>query len=121
MRARYVALALAVLAVAGAGCMLITGGTDGYSAAKTSAATCTSAADCGDGGNVCCLSVSSSTTSVVGACQSSCTVALPQLCKTSGECGEAGACSVLSCTVDGSPLTIPLQACGAVQGCKAAP
>jgi hypothetical protein len=120
MRGRYLALALTLVAVAAAGCMLITGSTDGYSAPKASAGTCASAADCGDGGNVCCLSVSNSTTSVVGACQSACTVALPQLCKANAECGDAGPCSMLSCTVDGSPLTIPLQACGTVQGCTAA-
>ena len=121
MGGRYVALALTLVAVAAAGCMLVTGSTDGYSAAKPSAGTCSSAADCGDGGGVCCLSVSNSTTSVVGACQQACTVSLPQLCKANAECGDAGPCNMLSCTVDGSPLTVPLQACGTVQGCTVSP
>ena len=118
MRRRVTALVVTGVVVAAAGCMLVTGGTDGYSAPKASAGTCSSAADCGDAGSVCCLSLSNSTTSVVGSCQSSCTLSLPQLCKTSAECGDAGPCSMLSCTVDGSPVTVPLQACGSVQGCK---
>jgi hypothetical protein len=117
MRAAFL-VALASVMVAAAGCLIITGSTDGYTAAQSGQVTCTSAAQC-DGGAVCCLSVSNSTTSVVGACQSTCTTSLPQLCTTNAECGDAGPCAMLSCTVDGSPVAVTIQACGTVQGCKA--
>jgi hypothetical protein len=109
----------------GAGCILITGGTDGYTqaGAGSAGASCMSAADCGDGGSVCCLIVTAQTTSTAGTCASTCAIAYPtaypQLCKTSAECADAGPCNMLSCTVDASGTGIPftLQACGMVQGC----
>ncbi len=113
------AAALAASCLIAGGCMIITGGTDGYSAAQTGApGSCTSASQC-DGGSVCCLSVSSSMSSmaVSGTCQSSCTTSLPQLCTTNAECHDAGPCTPLSCAVDGSPVAVTLQACGTVQGC----
>ena len=119
--ARLLALAMVAASVAAAGCMIVTGSTDGYSAAPTPGpAACTSAAQC-DGGHVCCLSATSSMSSmaVTGSCQSTCTTSLPQLCTTSTECADGGPCSMLSCTVDGSPVMVSIQACGTVQGCSA--
>lgn len=78
-----------------------------------------SSADCSDAG-VCCLNAQASVASVVGACQASC-AKLPQLCSKTAECGEAGACSMLSCTVDAGGISIPvtLKACGTFAGCQA--
>lgn len=103
----------------GAGCMLVTGGTDGYTQAggsRSAGASCMSAADCGDGGDVCCLIVTAQTMSTAGTCASTCAIptTYPQLCKMSAECGDAG-CN--SCTVDAGGVPVMLQVCGTVEGC----
>jgi hypothetical protein len=126
MRGALVSLVLITGLSFGAGCILITGGTDGYTQAGGAAAagaSCMSAANCGDGGNVCCLVVTAQTMSTAGTCASTCAIsypqAYPQLCMTSAECGDAGPCNMLSCTVDAGGTDIPftLQACGTVPGC----
>ncbi len=122
MRAMF-ATALAVVLLLG-GCMLFTGGTDGYSGTSSGSAgsSCTSASSCGDGGEVCCLVLSPSATSTSGTCQPTCSIpsAYPQLCATSAECGDAGPCTKQSCSasVNGTSVPISLQACGVVPGCK---
>jgi hypothetical protein len=122
MRAVAGVVVAVVLVVCG-GCILITGGTGGYSSADTGAseATCTSAANCGDGGMVCCLVVTASTTSTSGTCQPTCTTTYTQLCATTAECGEAGACSMQACMLDagGTAVSFTLQACGTVPFCTA--
>jgi hypothetical protein len=122
---RTILVSVAVAAWLGlAGCMLFTGGTDGYSAAGGGSAgqSCTSAADCGDAGSVCCLVVSASTPSTNGTCAPTCNIpsSYPQLCATNAECGDAGPCTMQSCTVSvsGTSVPVPLQACGTVPGCK---
>lgn len=133
MRSALAALVAAVTVAAGAlgaGCVIITGSTDGYSAKGTGGGdaggdgggaavslACVSSADCGDGGNVCCVVVSSSLTSTNTACQAApCTGILPaQLCKTSAECGNTGLCTTQSCNFGSASVTI--QACGTVSGC----
>jgi len=124
MRA-LLATALAVGLLLG-GCMLFTGGTDGYSGGSSGSgggASCTSASSCGDGGEVCCLVVSPSATSASGTCQPTCSIpsSYPQLCATSAECGDAGPCSSQSCTANVNGTSVqspPLQLCGTVPGCK---
>jgi hypothetical protein len=133
MRSAFAALVAAVTVAAGAvgiGCVIVTGSTEGYRAqgsgggeggadgASVSLA-CVSSADCGDGGNVCCVVVSSSLTSTNTACQAApCTGILPaQLCKTSAECGKTGLCTTQSCNFGSASVTI--QACGNVSGCTA--
>jgi hypothetical protein len=107
------------------GCMVFTGSTDNYSSPDTDAGggSCTSASNCGDGGQVCCLVESASATSTSGTCEPTCTIpsSYPQLCATNAECGDAGACTKQSCTVNLSGTSIPVsvQACGIVAGCKA--
>jgi hypothetical protein len=126
MRGALVSFLLVAGLSFGAGCVLITGGTDGYTQAGGAAAagaSCTSAANCGDGGNVCCLIVTAQTMSTAGTCASTCAItvptAYPQLCKTSAECGDAGPCNLLTCTVDagGTGYPVTLQACGMIPGC----
>jgi len=131
MRSVIAGLVAAVTVAAGtvgAGCVIVTGSTDGYrqygsgggdgggDGASVSLA-CVSSADCGDGGNVCCVVVSSSFTSINTVCQAApCTGIFPaQLCKTSAECDKTtGLCTTQSCTLSSSPVTI--QACGIVSG-----
>ncbi len=98
----------------GAGCVIFTGsGGPGVSLA------CVSSADCGDGGNVCCVVVNASLTSANTACQAGpCTGILPaQLCKTSRECGKGGLCTTQSCPFGAASVII--AACGNVNGCTA--
>jgi hypothetical protein len=130
MRSALAAVVAAVTVAAGtvgAGCVIITGSTDGYTpsdgggdgggdGAKVSLA-CVSSADCGDGGNVCCVVVNSSFTSTNTACQAApCSgVVSAQLCKTSAECGKAGLCTTQSCNFGSASVTI--QACGTVSLC----
>lgn len=131
MRAAIAALVAAVTvaaAAAGAGCVIITGSTDGYhgpdaggdgagSDGPAVSLACVSSADCGDGGSVCCVVVSSSLTSANTACQAApCSGILPaQLCKTTAECGKAGLCTTQACNFGTTNVTI--QACGSVAGC----
>ena len=132
MRSAFAALVAAVTVAAGvvgAGCVIVTGSTDGYRAqgsgggdgggdgAAVSLA-CVSAADCGDGGNVCCVVVNASNSSTNTVCQAApCTGLLPaQLCKTSAECGKTGLCTTQSCNFGAS---VTIQACGLVSGCTA--
>ncbi len=113
MRAALATTVLAVAATAG-GCVILTGSTDGYSLVDAGA--CTSAADCGDGGKVCCLVVMTSGAS--NTCQAGpCGGAVPvQLCSSGTECGDAGACLTQLCSIGGH--TYPSQkACGTIPGC----
>jgi hypothetical protein len=115
---RAIGVALAVLVALAGGCVIFTGSSDGYSVNEAGTPTCASAADC-RGGAVCCLVVTSSTTSTAGTCMSSCSTSYPQLCAKSSECGDAGSCSMLSCSVDagGVGVSVSIQACGTVPGC----
>ena len=119
MRAAAVGLALGA-AVTG-GCVLFTGSTDGYSAIEAGGSSCTSTASCEDGG-LCCLMATSSAKVPSGTCLASCSVTFPQLCTTNAECGDAGPCSMQTCTIDGGGgLSFMLQACGQVPDCTASP
>lgn len=125
--AAVVAALTVAASAAAAGCVIITGNGDGYHGSDAGAdggsdgpgvsLACVSAADCGDGGNVCCVVVNSSLTSANTACQAApCTGVLPaQLCKTSAECGKAGLCTTQSCNFGAASVTI--EACGNVAGC----
>jgi len=115
------ALAMVVAGSAFVGCILVTSGTDGYSVVDSGASSCMAAADC-EAGSVCCLVVNAASTSTAGTCASSCSLSYPQLCKATSECGDAGACTKQSCTVDaGGGLSVTLQACGLLPVCQAAP
>jgi hypothetical protein len=122
MRASVIGVLLAAVVVGvGAGCILFTGGTEGYALMDSGASSCSSAAEC-EAGSVCCLIVSAATTSTAGTCAASCAQSYPQLCTTTPECGDAGACTKQSCTIDGGEgISVPLQACGLLPLCKATP
>lgn len=120
-------IAAAMVAAGAAGCILFTGSTDGYHPADAggdgglgdgagNSFQCASAADCGDGGAVCCVVVSSSSVTANTVCQMApCSVA--QLCKTTAECGKAGLCTNQSCTF--GTATVTIGACGVVMNCTA--
>jgi hypothetical protein len=125
-RLLWIALALAALAALfGAGCMLVTGSTDGY-VERT----------CGcQAGQVCCLTISLDDGGVgdggvgdggLGAgavashtsCQDqACSQAdfQIQMCSSSAECGNGGTCFTESCSYQGANVT--LQACSLVPTC----
>jgi hypothetical protein len=125
------AAALSVLVgtagVVAAGCVIFTGSTDGYRPVDAGgeggeggpglSLACVSSADCGDGGQVCCVVLSGSLTTANTTCQAGpCGGILPaQLCKTSTECGKAGLCTTQSCNFGTGSVTI--EACGTVNGC----
>lgn len=104
MRGRVLLACFMVASIAGAGCILVTGSTNGYTEA-TSDAGCTSAADCDGGGQVCCLS----TTALTSSCQvAPCGI---QLCAKSSECaGES--CVAQSCVIE--TMTYKVEACGKI-------
>lgn len=128
MRRRgFLAGALSLGTLAAAGCVLVTGSTDGYELADAGGAAeveagvciaesgvcfdtqCVSKADCGDAGQVCCLGISGET------CQASCAFGSVQLCASSVECGSAGACIYQECETP--TLTYSGSICGLVPGC----
>jgi hypothetical protein len=110
MSARITALALLLVCTAGAGCLLITGSTNGYTQAGSEAGTsCEASSECDEGGEICCLS----SVTLSGACQKgACAEKAAQLCGDNKECGDA-ACVLQSCSLDGS-TPVELRACGLV-------
>jgi hypothetical protein len=121
-------------ALAVGGCVLITGGTGGYTEGDAGAdgspfgdsgSSCAAAANC-NAGQICCLSIDPVTLSAVGSCEPGPTCAQKlQLCTTNAECGDAGAsdggaCVRQQCEFGGAPSTFSL--CGQVlPHCAAAP
>jgi hypothetical protein len=106
------------------GCVLFTGSTDGYSlldSGSSASASCSSVASCGAVG-ICCLASNPSGPSVSGVCLPSCSIALPQLCTTSAECGDAVPCLLQRCTFDGgTDIGVSVHLCGTSTGCVAIP
>lgn len=92
----------ALLAVAG--CMLVTGSTDGYAEVDAGCGCATA--------EVCCIDVDAETTKCSAACDDPST----QLCGSSEECGDAGACVPQTCSVFGQKL--PISTCGTLVGCQ---
>lgn len=119
MRAAWFVAALAAAAgsigVVAAGCILVTGGTDGYTAVDSGTpdvfAQCITAANCkGDGANnVCCLVIG---TTVGTACLPTCAPlpAAVQLCETNAECQGQELCISQACSA--GMLSFQLNACG---------
>jgi hypothetical protein len=101
------------MALTVAGCVLITGGTDGYSAAEggVSGVGCQTPADCH--GQVCCFVLGDGGVPST-ACQATCP-AWEQSCAVGSDCGEGGACLAQSCTVEGT--TVQVTTCGAISFC----
>jgi hypothetical protein len=104
-----------------AGCILVTGGTDGYSALDAGPTTqCLTAADCkgGAAGDVCCLVLSGSPGFY---CQRTCEPipSAVQVCSTTAECQGQESCIAQECEV--GDASFPLTACGLqpALGCSA--
>jgi hypothetical protein len=120
-----------------AGCVIVTGSTDGYQLTAASSTFdagaeageagsgltlgCVSAADCSGGGDgaasVCCLSLTSTTSAATECGPSPCGGTFSvQLCKLTSECAsDSGTCTSQSCSFGTASVTI--QACGTVFGC----
>jgi hypothetical protein len=116
-----------------AGCAIVTGSTDGFHVpveagcaeggpdGSCGAPACTSSADCGDGGAVCCLVTIAGIRTTSTCMQGSCVGAVPvQVCRVGAgaggdECADGGTCTMQSCP--GFPVSI--QACGILPGCTA--
>jgi hypothetical protein len=122
--ARLLSIALALAALAallGAGCMLVTGSTDGY-VERT----------CGcQSGQVCCLTLplgdagvgegglGDGAVSSFTSCQDqACSKSDFQMCSSSAECGNGGTCFTENCSYHGADIT--LQACSLVPTCTLA-
>jgi hypothetical protein len=114
-----------------AGCILVTGGTAGYTApdagfdagaeagfgdGSSGSLTCLSAGDCAEAGVVCCVDLSAS--APVMRCQAPpCGGAYPiQLCTSSTECGDAGACTSQSCMLGAA--VVSQRICGETPSCS---
>jgi hypothetical protein len=126
------ALAAIATGTAVASCLLITGGTGGYGLAPPDAGicafdvaslgitdlscACASSADC-DGEPYCCFAVNTSSLSAGSSCRSTpCDASIgAQLCKTTSEC--LGASCVAQVCGFGTAVSIPVQACGSLDGC----
>jgi hypothetical protein len=103
---------LAVVTVGG--CILVTGGTNGYTSAEggsLSGQSCQSPKDCN--GGPCCFVLSDaglpSTT-----CQASCP-AWEQSCTDALDCGDGGSCLTQTCTVEG--MSGQVATCGPIPVC----
>jgi hypothetical protein len=113
MRAAGV-IAVAVVVGALGGCVLVTGGTNGYTSPEGGTLTgqgCQTPKDCS--GTPCCFVLDDagvpSTT-----CQASCP-AWEQSCGVGSDCGDGGSCLAQSCTVEGT--TVQVTTCGAISFC----
>ena len=99
-----------------AGCIVVTGGSNGYSAseASTPGQGCASSADCA--GEMCCYDLASG--SPTATCTASCAPAF-QSCAQASDCGDGGSCLVQSCHVDagGFAVSLSVSTCGAVSIC----
>ncbi len=117
------------IGLAAAGCVVVTGSTDGYEREPATVTTrdagtgsgnldlrCLSATDCASdaGGQVCCVALAS--TSASAACQvGPCGGSLPvQLCAADSEC-SGSTCVLQTCTLAGSKVTV--RACGTIPTC----
>jgi hypothetical protein len=100
------------------GCVLVSGGTDGYKPVDAGIPGCGATSDC-DPGQLCCLVLSLSSGSATVACQtpdarSVCTGGDYQLelCSTDAECPHGGACLEQQCSAGSTPTTF--RACGTI-------
>jgi hypothetical protein len=109
-----VAVPLALASMA-SGCILVTGGTEGYSAPDGAVAVslaCTGSTDCE--GGVCCYSLAGQIPT--SQCQAACDRAFEQACGTAQDCGDGGACFMQTCALAGGP-TVSVTTCGPIPLC----
>jgi hypothetical protein len=96
----------AFASVAVAGCMLVTGGTDGYEPGDAAVVgTVLNSDTCGcdpSSDLVCCFTTATPSN---GECLKSCGIASVQLCKTDSECGLNGPCVTETCVFPNGTLT----------------
>jgi hypothetical protein len=105
MRALGVIVGVALAGVV-AGCILVTGGTDGYSGSEAVGG-CQAAKDCP--GAACCYTIDGGLPGT--SCQATCEPAAT-LCSVGSDCGEGGVCVPQVCTYQG--LAFEVLTCGAI-------
>jgi hypothetical protein len=115
---RLTLAAVIVLSGIVAGCVIFTGGTDGFTVSEAgpanSGGSCTTSANC-NGGQMCCwvLDGALPTTS----CLPSCTPSF-EACGVASDCGDGGVCCSQSCTLDAGVITsATVTTCGAIPFC----
>jgi hypothetical protein len=115
MRAAWAIGGVVAVAVIG-GCVLVTGGTNGYTApdggASSSGGGCSTSKDCN--AQACCYAVDDAGVPSAATCQASCP-AWQQSCGVGEDCGDGGECLAQSCTFDG--VTVQVTTCGAISFC----
>jgi hypothetical protein len=109
---RTLVAGLLALGVLGAGCMVVTGSTDGYTTAPTSFG-CFGPSDCE--GGVCCYDVTGDG-GATASCKASCDFALEQACTASDQCGDGGTCYEQTCSVEGG-ASFQVATCGKIPRC----
>jgi hypothetical protein len=116
MRAAWAIGGVVAVGIMG-GCVLVTGGANGYTAADGGSSSsgggsaCSTPKDCN--GQACCYPEDAGFPPAP-TCQASCP-ASQQSCGVGGDCGEGGACLAQSCTIDG--ITVQVTTCGAISFC----
>lgn len=119
LRATLAAVLLACAVFAG--CVLFTGGTNGYTAPEGGSSTgCTTSKQCGDAQS-CCYVLDGATPST--ACQASCDKSYEKACTVGSDCGDGGSCLSQSCTLEAGPeipisVTVTVTTCGPIPVCS---
>jgi hypothetical protein len=110
----------AVLVLSGvvAGCVIFTGGTDGFTTAEAGpgGGGCKASSNCGVG-QMCCYEPDAGTLSAI--CAPFCPPA-QEACIIASDCGDGGSaiCLSQSCPIDGGPVTsVNVTTCGAFPQC----
>jgi hypothetical protein len=105
---------MALVLGAASGCILLTGGTEGYSLPEGGVVglACMGSAECDAG--VCCYSLMGTTPS--SQCQASCTRPFEQACSIAEDCGDGGICIAQSCPLP-SGVSVPVTTCGPIPVC----
>lgn len=110
----------AAVAVSGvvAGCVIFTGGTDGFTISEAGPANagggCKTSADC-NGGQMCCWGLDGAVPST--SCQPSCTPSF-EACGVASDCGDGGVCFSQSCMLDAGVITnATVTTCGPISFC----
>jgi hypothetical protein len=107
-----------VATAAFAGCVIFTGGTNGYGSpdAGTSTGSCSSTKECASG-LTCCYEIDGGLPSI--SCQPTC-AKWQEACGKASDCGDAGECLSQSCMIEAGPIVAPVTVttCGVIPFCS---
>jgi hypothetical protein len=117
--ARALAVVVLIVGAVLGGCILVTGGTDGYTAPDAgSRVTCTSPNDC-EAGLACCYGYDDAGVSTT--CQASCPFVAQTACSVASDCGDGGVCLQQTCPIDAGSagtFTLTVKTCGTIPMCS---